>query len=35
MKDLLKKLIETYGPSGNEEDIRRVIEEEIQDYVIR
>lgn len=33
MKDLLKKLIETYGPSGNEEDIRRVIEEEIRDYV--
>jgi len=32
-KDRRKKLIGTYGPSGNEEDIRRVIEEEIRDYV--
>ena len=33
MKDLLKKLTETYGPSGNEEKIRRVIEEEMHEYV--
>src|SRR5690606_10468308 len=33
MKDLLKKLTETYGPSGNEEEIRRVIEEEMHEYV--
>ncbi|TCO71790.1 M42 family metallopeptidase [Marinisporobacter balticus] len=31
--DLLKKLTETYGPSGNEESIRHLIQEEIKDYV--
>ncbi len=31
-KDLLKKLLETFGPSGNEEIIREVIREEIKDY---
>jgi len=30
---LLKKLLECYGPSGNEEKIRDLIREEIQDYV--
>lgn len=31
--DLLKKLLETFGPSGNEETIREVIREEVKDYV--
>lgn len=31
--DLLKKLLETFGPSGNEENIREVIREEVKDYV--
>ena len=30
--DLLKRLLETFGPSGNEEAIREVIREEIKDY---
>lgn len=29
MKELIRKLVETYGPSGNEERIREVIREEI------
>lgn len=33
MKELLKKLSETYGPSGREEEIARVIREEIKSYV--
>lgn len=33
MKELLKKLSETYGPSGREEQIARVIREEIKDCV--
>ncbi|MFO7917131.1 MAG: M42 family metallopeptidase [Anaerolineae bacterium] len=33
MKDLIKKLVETYGPSGNEEQIRGLIEETIRDHV--
>lgn len=33
MKQLIKKLTETYGPSGNEHNIRKKIKEEIQDYV--
>ena len=33
MKDLLKKLSETYGPSGREEKIRQVIAGEIKDFV--
>lgn len=33
MKDLLKRLVETYGPSGNEEQIREVISREIQGKV--
>jgi len=33
LKELLKKLSETYGPSGREEQISRVIREEIKDYV--
>lgn len=33
MKELLKKLTEAYGPSGNEEIIRDVIRQEIEDYV--
>lgn len=35
MKDLLKRLVETYGPSGNEEQIREVISREIQGKVDR
>lgn len=31
-KDLLKRLLETFSPSGNEENIREVIREEIKDY---
>jgi len=31
-KDLLKRLLETFGPSGNEEAIREVIREEIKGY---
>ncbi|NLX71655.1 MAG: M42 family metallopeptidase [Clostridiales bacterium] len=33
MKELLKKLTEAYGPSGNEEVIRDIIRDEIKDYV--
>ncbi|GAB6098407.1 M42 family metallopeptidase [Halanaerocella petrolearia] len=33
MKELIKKLVETYGPAGDEEKIRKVIQEEIKDYV--
>ena len=33
MKDLLGLLTATYGPSGNEDPIREVIENEIKDYV--
>ena len=33
MKNLIKKLVETYGPSGDEEQIRKVIKNEIKDYV--
>lgn len=33
MKELLKKLSETYGPSGREEQIARAIREEIKSYV--
>lgn len=33
MKELLKKLSETYGPSGREEQIGRVIRDEIKDHV--
>lgn len=33
MKDLIKKLVETYGPSGNEEQIRGLIKEMIHDHV--
>ncbi|WP_129722796.1 M42 family metallopeptidase [Xylanivirga thermophila] len=33
MKELLKKLVTTYGPSGNEDKIRTVIADEIRDYV--
>jgi len=32
-KELLKKLLETFSPSGNEETIREIIREEIKDYV--
>lgn len=31
--ELLKKLLETYGPSGNEGKIRALIHQEIKDYV--
>ncbi|WP_129600206.1 M42 family metallopeptidase [Anaerophilus nitritogenes] len=31
--NLLKKLTQAYGPSGNEEQIRTIIKEEIKDYV--
>lgn len=31
-RDLLKRLLETFGPSGNEETIREVIRQEIKDY---
>lgn len=31
-RDLLKRLLETFGPSGHEETIREVIKEEIKDY---
>jgi putative aminopeptidase FrvX len=30
VKKLIKKLTETYGPSGNEEEVRRIIEEEVR-----
>jgi putative aminopeptidase FrvX len=30
MKELIKRLVETYGPSGREEQIREVIKEEIE-----
>lgn len=33
MKDLLKKLSETYGPSGREQQIARVIRDEVKDHV--
>lgn len=33
MRELLAKLTGTYGPSGNEEEISKVIEDEIRDYV--
>ena len=33
MQKLLKKLSETYGPSGREEQIARVIRDEVKDYV--
>ncbi|WP_041423881.1 M42 family metallopeptidase [Thermosediminibacter oceani] len=33
MKELIKKLTETYGPSGEESKIREVIIDEIKDYV--
>ncbi|MFP3895900.1 MAG: M42 family metallopeptidase [Anaerolineales bacterium] len=33
MKGLIKKLVETYGPSGNEEQIRGLIEETIREHV--
>ncbi|MEW6685290.1 MAG: M42 family metallopeptidase [Candidatus Edwardsbacteria bacterium] len=33
MKDLIKRLTETYGPSGNEEKVRETIKKEIEKYV--
>ena len=33
MKELLKKLTQTYGPSGNEEIVRDIIRDEIKAYV--
>ena len=33
MKNLIKKLVETYGPSGDEEQIRKIIKEEIKTEV--
>ncbi|HAV20322.1 MAG TPA: aminopeptidase [Firmicutes bacterium] len=33
MKDLLKKLVETYGPAGNEGPIREVIRKEVEGLV--
>ncbi len=33
MKDLIKRLVETYGPSGSEDQIRQVILEEVRPYV--
>ena len=33
MKNLIKKLVETYGPSGDEEKIREIIKTEIKDSV--
>lgn len=33
MRELLTKLIAAYGPSGNEENISKVIEDEIEGYV--
>ena len=30
MKELIKRLTEAYGPSGNEEEVRRIIEEEVR-----
>ncbi|MGM0368877.1 MAG: M42 family metallopeptidase [Bacillota bacterium] len=33
MKNLIKKLVETYGPSGDEEQIREIIKAEIKDNV--
>ena len=33
MLNLINKLTKTFGVSGNEENIREVIKEEIKDYV--
>ncbi|MGI6704836.1 MAG: M42 family metallopeptidase [Clostridia bacterium] len=33
MKELLRKLVSAYGPSGNEGPVREIIKEEIQDFV--
>ncbi len=33
MKELIKRLVETYGPAGSEESIREVIMEEVRPYV--
>ncbi|MCL5045645.1 MAG: M42 family metallopeptidase [Actinobacteria bacterium] len=33
LKELIKKLVETFGPSGSEEQIRAVIESEIKGFV--
>lgn len=33
MKDLIKKLTQTYSPSGRENDIRRLILEEVKDFI--
>ncbi|NLP37067.1 MAG: M42 family metallopeptidase [Firmicutes bacterium] len=33
MKELLKKLSETYGPAGREDKIRQVIQDEVKNYV--
>jgi putative aminopeptidase FrvX len=33
LKDLLKKLVETYGPAGNEGPIREVIRKEVEGLV--
>ena len=31
MKDTIKKLVEAYGPSGHEDQVRALIHEEIKD----
>ncbi len=33
MKELIKRLVETYGPSGSEDQIRKAILEEVRPYV--
>ena len=33
MQDLIKKLVEAYGPSGKEDQVRQIVREEIEDFV--
>ena len=33
MQDLIKKLVEAFGPSGKEDQVRKIVREEIEDHV--
>jgi len=33
MQDLIKKLVEAFGPSGKEDQVRKIVREEIEDFV--
>jgi endoglucanase len=33
MRDLIKKLVEAFGPSGKEDQVRKIVREEIEDHV--